>query len=779
MHLMDKWKTRRYLRRIILLITTSIFMVLAVFSTIIYLNVDKAVMDNEDKVNRRILLQVKHSIDQTQDMIDAMCISVYLNPDAISMMYDNSSDYAETAAKMNKLRTTYMDVNPYVQSISILNKYTKEYFTSDNGLFYKDDSLTKFIKSQSGQLPKIRPVLREVDDLPPGYTEPIKSTMFSYFMYDSLNSENMPDGAVIVNVKSDWLLDSIKAINTMDRQTDDGLFLIDSNAQFIGVGNNDSSLQEVIKAEYLKHEIDNSTDTVSSFQMEVNSKSYLISYVTSQKAGWVILKSQPINEVYDYVNKLKTSIILITCIFLSVTILLSFTVSSGIYKPIQKLMNEITESDSSSKLLPLGTDEITYIKSVLSRSTQQLTRFQTERSTNQSIMKTYFLRKILVDSAAIGQEEFAKAKEEHGLAIQYDQPIVVFVLKTFDYRRLDGEQSPIETEQIRIIILNAISEILSGKYAMEAVDLKEDHIVLLINAENSRSADLLRQMREAQQIAAANNNIIYSVTASDAAPTLREVAQQYNIALSNSMYAYIFGHQAFIEPAMVASNNACRFYSFSTTLERKLSEEIKGGNLDSAEDVLWKILEEIQGLNYKNMMLSVMHLVNIISDTAEDISRTRIEPVFTDYNAFQSILDACTIRDLHDECMNIFKKIMSRSPDMEKEKHNILADAVKEIVGANFTDVSLCLQQIAEILKMSPGYVGKIFKTSTGLSVAEYINEIRLAKAAELLQGTAASIGDITKKIGMENESYFYKLFKKKYGSTPKEYVHKWAISPK
>jgi len=116
---------------------------------------------------------------------------------------------------------------------------------------------------------------------------------------------------------------------------------------------------------------------------------------------------------------------------------------------------------------------------------------------------------------------------------------------------------------------------------------------------------------------------------------------------------------------------------------------------------------------------------------------------------------------------------------MEREKKSILAEAVKEIIQANFGDSSLCLQQVAGVVRMSSVYVGKVFKTHTGLSVAEYINEVRLNKAAEMLQGTTAGIGEICTKIGMENESYFYKLFKKKYGSTPKEYMLKRAISSK
>ena len=48
------------------------------------------------------------------------------------------------------------------------------------------------------------------------------------------------------------------------------------------------------------------------------------------------------------------------------------------------------------------------------------------------------------------------------------------------------------------------------------------------------------------------------------------------------------------------------------------------------------------------------------------------------------------------------------------------------------------------------------------MSVADYINEVRLAKAVDWLENSGLNIKDILVKIGIENESYFYKLFKKK-----------------
>ncbi len=57
------------------------------------------------------------------------------------------------------------------------------------------------------------------------------------------------------------------------------------------------------------------------------------------------------------------------------------------------------------------------------------------------------------------------------------------------------------------------------------------------------------------------------------------------------------------------------------------------------------------------------------------------------------------------------------------------------------------------------------------VSIPEHINEIRMQKTVEWLESSKLSVNEIMLKVGIENESYFYKLFKKKFGITPREYV--------
>lgn len=81
--------------------------------------------------------------------------------------------------------------------------------------------------------------------------------------------------------------------------------------------------------------------------------------------------------------------------------------------------------------------------------------------------------------------------------------------------------------------------------------------------------------------------------------------------------------------------------------------------------------------------------------------------------------------------------------------------------------------EIAASVFLTPDYVSKIFKSETGISLKDYVNEARIEKAKELLLTTAQSVSEIAVAVGFDNFSYFSTLFKKITGVSPSSYNRK------
>lgn len=82
----------------------------------------------------------------------------------------------------------------------------------------------------------------------------------------------------------------------------------------------------------------------------------------------------------------------------------------------------------------------------------------------------------------------------------------------------------------------------------------------------------------------------------------------------------------------------------------------------------------------------------------------------------------------------------------------------------------LRLDAVAERAYMSASYFSSIFKLVKGKGFVEHLNDIRLAKGAELLKETTDSITDISLKVGFNNIGHFNRMFKKNMGVTPSQY---------
>mgnify|MGYP001479948584 CR=1 FL=1 len=80
------------------------------------------------------------------------------------------------------------------------------------------------------------------------------------------------------------------------------------------------------------------------------------------------------------------------------------------------------------------------------------------------------------------------------------------------------------------------------------------------------------------------------------------------------------------------------------------------------------------------------------------------------------------------------------------------------------------LEQMAIKAHMAPTYFSSIFKLINGCTFIEYLNEIRVHKAIELLLNTDMSVTQISYKVGYNNIGHFNKMFKKITGVTPSEY---------
>ena len=100
---------------------------------------------------------------------------------------------------------------------------------------------------------------------------------------------------------------------------------------------------------------------------------------------------------------------------------------------------------------------------------------------------------------------------------------------------------------------------------------------------------------------------------------------------------------------------------------------------------------------------------------------------------------------------------------------------IQKYISDNF-DKPLSLDMIGEAVHLHPAYLSGLFKEETGGNLSGYIADVRMQKAAELLEQTELRVNEIMCLTGYRKSQHFTKLFREKFGVTPMEYRIKGQI---
>lgn len=117
------------------------------------------------------------------------------------------------------------------------------------------------------------------------------------------------------------------------------------------------------------------------------------------------------------------------------------------------------------------------------------------------------------------------------------------------------------------------------------------------------------------------------------------------------------------------------------------------------------------------------------------------------------------------------KDMVSQLPrNASGEKSHALMEKVQKHLQCNYMMYDISLDSISEMLNMNASYFSSLFKRSLGVNFVDYLTELRINAAKELLLDPLRSAAEIAEMVGYESPNYFARTFKKHTGMTPTEY---------
>ena len=164
---------------------------------------------------------------------------------------------------------------------------------------------------------------------------------------------------------------------------------------------------------------------------------------------------------------------------------------------------------------------------------------------------------------------------------------------------------------------------------------------------------------------------------------------------------------------------------------------------------------------------SFFELIVTANNTTREINKGFVSSTFD--NAFATLTSLNDKKLIKDFAQTFLLECTAAISTVRKTDTNPIIKKVCDYVEENLAE-DISLEMAADFAGVSSFYLSKLFKEEKGETYINYVSDKRLEKSCQLLAQTDLSIKEITATIGYNDQNYYSRIFKTKYGLSPKEY---------
>ena len=217
------------------------------------------------------------------------------------------------------------------------------------------------------------------------------------------------------------------------------------------------------------------------------------------------------------------------------------------------------------------------------------------------------------------------------------------------------------------------------------------------------------------------------------------------------------------------------FMTLDPKYEYQIAEAIDANNPEACMQIIGKIYESIAEncASRPSCQIISVELINLLKRRARGLPEE-----FFELGRDQGALSGGALRDMK----ALVEKIYQSAFKALRENGSLLSYqeyTVRTIgfIRKNYMK-SIGLSDAAEQLGISKSYLSRVFAADCGVGFTEYLNGYRVEKAKHLIRMGGEKIRSISEKVGFNNNTYFFKVFKETTGMTPQEYEKSCDLQP-
>jgi AraC-like DNA-binding protein len=752
---------RRFFTRIIIAMITVINVCVLGYGIGIYFRFRDLLATEALQADKKIMTLIDYNAEKIIESVQNMAIGLFYSLDVQSILHSREDhDLGSLLDKLERIDDIARS-NGSVISVALYNhKLNKMYYGPESSAF-KDDGILKYLLTLRN-LTRMKMVPRNLQFT--SYQIAEERDVLTLCMYDPpKDSETIPD-ALIINIDAKWLFDSIDILRDSKGRSD--LFVISAEGTTLHA----SATEGVQFRNLMDDSMFSGSSDIHQKVVYAQGQQSIITAVTPRGADFLLVKLRSSEELRSTYQKLLYSFLVFSALFMVFPLGATFIVSRRLYSPFNALVQSI-HSQAPLKSA-VGPDELQYLQRVFAESSLELKDMKGKEKANSAIVTSFLLKNLLADSESIDEPGWQTLKAQK-LSIDFDRPLLLLfiVIRELRSRNLDFLKIG---AQVRAVAAQALEA------PFESVETALGELVLLVNVEKETD-DCRRAIRSRLRAIIEGCNLLVKVdlTASLSGWIWEKItiAKEFQRCRNNVHYSYIWGLNTVIDNDDVLRHSEESFIFDILPFANKLRQIVMYGDSKEFGLYLHQIIERISRQRIENAISSCNQIIGTFLSALSLKHDVRYGESLRNIHDLRAQLEECrTATELEKSMTHAFGSNLRESNGNGYSKQMILVHAVKQYIAENSSDKNMFLQQIADVLKMNPTYLGRIFRSLTGSSVVEYLHSVRMEKAKELLLGTDLSVTEVMDKVGFENKSSFYRIFRGTFGISPKEFGIKYSL---
>lgn len=249
---------------------------------------------------------------------------------------------------------------------------------------------------------------------------------------------------------------------------------------------------------------------------------------------------------------------------------------------------------------------------------------------------------------------------------------------------------------------------------------------------------------------------------------LQEVPRAYGDARAATRLSFLYGSQQVFYSRDIDDGDS-RAARLSALQHTSLYDNLRIGAFSEVVDELPTLVAQFRDGDMAliaavmhNVVLTACAIVTELGYNVFDIFGQNFNPVIdlNDFDSFSHIE-----RWLHDFFVTIDRAVAAR----QSKRKAMFAAEMKRFVDDNY-EKPLSLEILARRFCISPSYVSVLFSGAAGKNFTDYVTDVRVTAAKQLLRHSGMHVYEIAEEVGFRDAYYFSTCFKKATGRTPSEY---------